>query len=562
MAELITKILLAVMRKRGEKALAEIKEASMTATTYSEELLMKLISESKDSEYGRKYNFGEIKSIEDYKKMVPITTYDDYAPYIERMVKNGEENLLTSRKVVHFAQSSGSVGVPKKIPVVQEVIDLYSEVGASRSFAIAGKYLEKRGKKFPYHKCLNLVEIIERHTELGVTKGAISSVALRHVRPFLKYFMTTPLEVVYPKEEMDKKYLKLLFALSYENLSFIAGAFTTALVDLMVYLTNNWEMLVEDIRTGTINPEIALSQELRATLEKKLKANPKRADKLRAEFEKGFDTPIIPRIWPKVAWIGGIGTGSFAPYTENLKKYTGQDMPHDNLLYASSESIFACCLELNRPAFLMIPQSGFYEFVPAEDDEITKTYNINELEMGKDYEIILTNLSGFYRYRIYDVVRVLGYYGESPLVQFVYRKNQVVNLAGEKTNTEALAAAIKNFSKEVGTAVVDYSILPDTTTDLARYIFVIETEKELPTSKEDEYARIMEEKLGDANPAFKYAVLSGELDHSKLVLLQSQTYVLWRELQIMKGTSPNQVKPVRVIDTPMKEKFFMKLRQV
>lgn len=561
MDELITRLLLVITKRKGRKVLAEIEQASWCAVKYSEDLLLKLIADSKDTEYGKKYHFDSIHSIDDYKKKVPISNFDDYAPYIERMIKNGEEKLLTNRKVVHYAQSSGSIGAPKNIPVVQEVIDLYSEVGASRSFAVAERYLKEHGKKFPYHKCLNLVEITERQTELGVTKGAISSVALKHVRPFMKYLTTTPLEVIYPKEEMDQKYLKLLFALAYEDLAFINGTFTTALVDLMVYLTNNWEKLVQDIRTGTINSKLTLSKELRTKLEKKLKPDPKRADKLKEEFEKGFDSPIIPRIWPKLSWMGGIGTGSFSVYTENMKKYTGQDMPHDNLLYAASESIFACCQSMNSEGFLMIPQSGFYEFIPAEEDDTSKTYNINELETGKDYEIILTNLSGFYRYRIYDVVKVLGYYGESPIIQFVYRKNQVVNLAGEKTNTEMLASAIDAFENEVGTTVVDYSILPDTTTDLARYVFVIETEDDLPVSKEEEYAKIMEEKLGESSPAFKFALMTGELDHSRLVLLQPQTYALWRDLQIMKGVSSNQIKPVRLIDTPDKVKFFMGLRK-
>jgi len=559
--EIITKIILFIMRKKGEKAFSEIEKASMNANEYSRNLLMELLNDSKDSEYGKKYHFSEIKSIEDYKRYVPVTEYDDYAPYIERMVKNGEENVLTGRKVVHYAQSSGSVGVPKFIPVVQEVIDLYSEVGCSRSFALAGRYLKEHGKKFPYYKCLNLVEIIERKTDIGVPKGAISSTALAHVRPLMKYIQTTPNEVVFPEEDLVQKYLKLLFALSYENLSFLNGAFTTALVDIMVYLTNNWEMLVEDIKTGHINSEISMSIQLREKLEKQLKPNPKRAAKLREEFEKGFDTPIIPRIWPKLAWTGGIGTGTFAPYTQTMEKYAGKNIPHDHLLYAASESIFACCPGLNRTEFLLIPQSGFYAFVPAEIDDFSKTYNIDELEVGKDYEIILTNLSGLYRYRIYDVVRVLGYYGESPLVQFVYRKNQLVNLASEKTNTEALAAAVKMFTEDTGIDITDYSVYPDTSEEVGRYVFLLEPTEEISSSRCEEFAKIMDEKLGETNPAYKYTRLSNELAPAKVLLLQPQTNALWRDLQVMKGTSPNQIKPVRVIDSPAKEKFFMGLIQ-
>lgn len=559
MAELLTKAILYVLRKRGEKAFEAIEEASRHADEYSRKLLLDLVSGSKDSEYGKKYHFDRIHSIEDYKKMVPVTVYDDYAPYIERMVNNGEQNVLTSRKVVHFAQSSGSVGVPKFIPVVQEVIDLYSEVGASRTFALAGRYLDEHKKSFPYHKCLNLIEIIERKTDSGIPKGAISSTALMHVRPLLKYLQTTPLELIFPTESVDQKYLKLLFALKYRNLSFLNGAFTTSLVDLMVYLTNNWQSLVEDIRTGTISSQIELSDALRKTLEKQLKADPKRAGELKTEFEKGFDTPIIPRIWPKMAWTGGIGTGTFAPYTETLKKYAGKDMPHDNLLYAASESIFACCPGMNREEFLMIPQSGFYEFVPAEEDDCSKTYNMDELEIGKDYEIIVTNLSGLYRYRIFDVVRVMGYYGKSPLIQFVYRKNQLVNLASEKTNTEALEAAINSFKERTGLTVTDYSVYPDTSEEVGRYVFLLETGEDTPTDKCDEYAKILDEELGKANPAYMFTRSENELAPAKAMILQPQTNALWRELMIMKGTSPNQIKPVRVIDTPVKEKFFLNL---
>lgn len=559
MTELITKILLYIMRKKGEKTIDAIEEASQNAGEYSRRLLLDLLHGSKDSEYGKKYHFDQIKSVDDYKKMVPVTVYDDYAPYIERMVKHGEQNVLTGRKVVHFAQSSGSVGVPKYIPVVKEVIDLYSEVGASRTFALAGRYLKEHKKPFPYHKSLNLVEVIERKTECGIPKGAISSTALKHVRPTLKYLQTTPMELVFPTESVDQKYLKLLFALAYKDLAFLDGAFTTSLVDIMVYLTNNWQSLVEDIRTGTISSRVEMSDALRKNLEMQLKADPKRAGELEAEFEKGFDTPILPRIWPKLTWTGGIGTGTFAPYTQTLKKYTGEDMPHDNLLYAASESIFACCPGLNREDFLMIPQSGFYEFVPAEADDCSKTYNIDELEVGKDYEIIVTNLSGLYRYRIFDVIRVMGYYGKSPLIQFVYRKNQLVNLASEKTNTEALEAAITGFKEQTGVTVTDYSVYPDTSEEVGRYVFLLETGSDTPTEECGKYAQILDEELGKANPAYMFTRKEGELAPAKVMILEPQTNVLWRDLMIMKGTSPNQIKPVRVIDTPVKEKFFLNL---
>ena len=556
-------LILYVMKIRGRKALKRFEAACEDADRYTEDLLMQLINDAKDSEYGKKYHFDQIHSVEDYKRLVPVSQYEDYEPYIQKMFAENTDGQLTDRHCVQFALTSGSTGKPKLIPVTKELIELYSDMGCSRTFALGDRFLKEHKKKFPYHRCLNLIEVTDYSTEKGKKMGAISETALERIKPFFKYVSTSPDEIIFPKEETDLKYLKLLFALHEKDICFIASAFTTVVADLFVYLSEHWQSLVEDIRKGTVSEEIKMSDGLRAKLTAKLRPDPKRADMLKKEFEKGFDTPILPRIWPNCAWIGAIGTGSFEPYTAVMRKYVGNDIAHDNLLYAASESIFAACPEMNSSRFAIIPQSGFYEFVPAESDDMSRTLNINELEVGKEYELVVTNLSGFYRYRMYDVVRVLGFKGKSPLVRFVYRKNQVVNLVGEKTNAVALANAVKAFGEEVGCDIVEYSVYPDLSDDKARYCFVIEPEPDsgLDESRCDEYAEIMEKKLGESNMPFWYAVQSGELSKSRLVIVQSQTYQLWRDLQIEKGTSPNQLKPVRLIDTPEKVRFFMGLRE-
>ena len=78
-------------------------------------LLLRILEQNKDTEYGRKYGFADIHSIEEYQKKVPVSVYDDYAGYILRMSEDGEENLITSGKVVHYNKSSGTVGNPKRI---------------------------------------------------------------------------------------------------------------------------------------------------------------------------------------------------------------------------------------------------------------------------------------------------------------------------------------------------------------------------------------------------------------------------------------------------------------
>ena len=84
----------------------------------NEKLLLRILEQNKDTEYGRKYGFANIHSIEEYQKKVPVSVYDDYAGYILRMSEDGEENLITSGKVVHYNKSSGTVGNPKRIPKI------------------------------------------------------------------------------------------------------------------------------------------------------------------------------------------------------------------------------------------------------------------------------------------------------------------------------------------------------------------------------------------------------------------------------------------------------------
>ena len=94
----------------------------------NEKLLLRILEQNKDTEYGRKYGFADIHSIEEYQKKVPVSVYDDYAGYILRMSEDGEENLITSGKVVHYNKSSGTVGNPKRYTVDGRGFSGFSEV--------------------------------------------------------------------------------------------------------------------------------------------------------------------------------------------------------------------------------------------------------------------------------------------------------------------------------------------------------------------------------------------------------------------------------------------------
>ena len=195
----------------------------------------------------------------------------------------------------------------------------------------------------------------------------------------------------------------------------------------------------------------------------------------------------------------------------------------------------------------------------AQEELITKTRNLNELEVGKEYEIIITNQCGFYRYRIQDVIRVLGYYESCPLITFAYRKSQVVNLAAEKTTEEHLAAAAKRFGEAFDRGINDYAIYVDTDAEPARYVLLMEPDTPMDVSRDDEYSKKYEEILCKVNPEYEVCRADRSIGDPVVLIQQQQTHALWRETKMYKGSSSNQVKPVRVLDVPMKQNFFFGL---
>ena len=557
MIKLIPQMVYALNIRKGYKKIANFERLTENAPDINKQLMLSMLAKNADTEYGKRYHFGEITTIEEYQQKVPFSIYDDYAPYIERMIA-GEKDLLTKDNIVHYALTSGSVDNPKKIPVSEQTVDLYREYATQFSFAIIARAL---GKKWQRGRGLNLMEVKFETLPNGLFAGSISGRGVYSIKDLLFLMFTSPKEIVFPREIMDTKYAHLRFALEERSLSYIASSFMTAVSDLMKYLEINWELLVDDIEKGTIHPDIKIADDIKAKLLKQIKPNPKRAAELRKEFEKGFDTPIIPRIWPELAFVHAIGSGGFAVYTDKMRHYLG-NIPIYFSVYAASESIMAICNEMESQEFVLIPDSAFYEFIPVDQEEgedPEKTLTMEQLETGKDYEIVLTNTSGFYRYRIKDVVRVVGWYKKCPKIQFVYRLNQMVSIAGEKTTEECISWAVKEFAKATACELVDYSVYADVAVSPGRYVIFIELEKPLPRERYDDYRQIMEEKLGTANPSIGSKVKSGILSPSEISFVQEETYALYRDLMIMRGISGNQLKPVRVIDTLVKENFFFAL---
>lgn len=523
--------------------------------------LKKLMRKNKNTVYGKMNNFKDVKSIEDYQRIVPLSSYSDYAPYIERMANNGEKNLITAKYIPKYNESSGSTGKSKLIPMglwgtwVCQCFSFSAPVGC------AFKWFRQHGKKVmpPQHGLLT-VEILYHKTPSGQTAAGLAAHPMLFLKPILPMIATSPMEVLFPstREPMDMHYMKLRYALMYDDVSYLGTVFITMLEAMFFYLENNWEMLCDDIEKGVLNENVTIPADIRAKLQKKLKPMPERAAQLRKEFQKGFDDEAIaPRIWPKLGWLYGMGTGSLSLYAKKLRRYIGPDVPIHYLGYAASEGLMAVPRELNSFEYVILPQNGFYEFLPIDAPEGTKPLTISELEVGKEYEIIVTNMSGLYRYRIEDVVRVTGYYKESPMITFLYRRNQIANISGEKINQTAFDLLVNDLSEEVGEEFVGYSIYPDRTTSPGHYCVLIEPVNDLPDSECARFAEIFERRLCETNVLVPPLIRNGALGHCEVKFLKKGTYEDYRQVLKDRGANLNQVKPIKVIDNDDRRDFFL-----
>ena len=537
----------------GLSSLRRMEQASHRAPEISLETLMRLIRQNEDTEYGRKYDFCNIHSYEEFARKVTLSEYEDYEPYIERMVCFGAKKLITSSDIVYFAHTSGSTGASKMIPRTREELDiLFSDI-LMRAFGLCERNLSGRadlsgrtfrsGMKMPCSKGVNLMETQTSYTPSGIAHGAISA-TLNHLDDTV-LCSALPEEIIYTSANFDRRHIKLLFALRERHLSFLMSTFSPMMYDMLAYLQQHWKELCEDLEAGKIRPEVSVEMWLRVKLDAILTPDPVRANEIRRIMTEFGNRDFVPRIWPDLKMVACVGTASFAPYMDKIKPYLGSDIAVDYLGYVASESTVAAQIKEGEESCMLLPYSGFYEFIPVGDSLVEETSGVSrssaeetsgvsrpllmdQLEVGHEYELVITNLSGFYRYRIGDIIRVTGFHNKCPMIVFSYRKNQIVSMYGEKITEAVMQNAITQLSDESDTGILEYSVYPDKDTDPGHYIVLLESDKEIGPDKWQHYSEILDRKLCELHDSYRQKIEQKMVLPLEVRFVQPQTYALYR----------------------------------
>lgn len=514
------------------------------ASDVEELVLMNILADNKNTDYGLRHGFAGITSKKEYKDAVPLSTYDNYRKDIEKLAA-GETNILTSEPVKYFGLTSGTTGTQKMIPVTPRSHRIVAE---HMGLLMQGVLFNIIPDSRRFDRGLMLINTVTSGlTPAGIPTGAGTSGGMQSMKRLFPYLWTSPAEIFEIKSQPDANYLHLLFALKHKNLMYIGAPFASAVLELFKQLEKCWPRLVDDLSRGSINEEIHLDLPARHRLQKTLRPDRARADELIKEFEQGF-AGIARRIWPRLLYINSVAGGSFSIYAKKLEQYLA-GIPIYSAVYGATEVFIGISLEPGETTYVLTPRTAYHEFIPLKfADEINpQTLDLEDLTVGECYEVAVTSFSGLYRYRLGDIVKVVGYYNECPVIEFLYRKGQLLNLTGEKTSEQAVCHAVFQAAARTGVELVDYTTVADCESSPGRYIFYVEVKLAAGGGKNLRGTDVIEEALCHANPRYQAGRQAGKLGLPAVKVVKPGTFGELVKILMKNGTSANQLKIPRVV---------------
>lgn len=311
-------------------------------------------------------------------------------------------------------------------------------------------------------------------------------------------------------------------------------------------LITRWEDIVEDIRTGKLNDNLKIEPEIYDKIY--IKKNEKRAAELTNIFllaKSDNYLAIVEKLFKNIKYVGCIYTGNFNIYEHKLRHLCGS-IPLYNFAYGLSESCVAISAGVNSINYIVDPTNAFFEFIPeAGGDCLT----IDELQINNNYEIIITNHIGLYRYRTFDIIKVVGFYYSTPIIQYMYRSNVLINLNAEMMSEQQCSEAIINT---IGiNNLINYTIVEGINYSPPCYIYYIETVNDINIYQYNTMINDLNRNLIDVNPRYGDRLNRERLQNAKLNIVRSKTFddldLLICEDGKDKGISNVQVKIPKIL---------------
>lgn len=416
------------------------------------QVLFSLLNRAKHTEIGKEFGFSHIKSIRQFQEKVPIRDYDKLKGYIDRM-RAGEKSILWPGEIRWFAKSSGTTDTKSKfLPLSRE--------GIKENHFRAGRDMFTYFiKEFPDNeifkgKCLTLGGSHQiDHSGGNQSVGDLSAILIENMPKWSDFYRTPKRDVVLIADFEDKLE-KMIKEVVNENVTSFAGA-------------PSWNLVM-------------IKRILEVT---------------------GKETLLD--VWPNLELFihGGV---SFGPYREQFHKVIPSSSMRYMETYNASEGFFAFQDDLNRNDMMLLLDHGvFYEFVPVEelDKDKPKACTISEVEVGKNYAIVITTNSGLWRYLIGDTVVFTSTFPHR--IKISGRTRHFINAFGEEVIVDNADVAIKAACDKTGSRVTEYTAGPIFMTDTSKGGHEWLIEFDLPPADMEEFITILDEKLCSVNSDYE-----------------------------------------------------------
>ncbi len=540
------------MSENNQPTIAEVRrqfdEDAKQAAAVSQSTLLKILAHNKDTEYGKRYGFGAIAGIKDFKEIHPLTDYAHYEHFVKRMLA-GEENVLAANPAIFFAKSSGTTsgGSQKIIPSTNYRCpfrwQLLTEGAIQNAFPSIADWNPRIMVVNTYGG--------EYRTESGVRVGMASSAQLPQAMKMQPYPFTSPQDVFALTEVASAMYLHALYALKNPNPLFLTTTFVTTLLYFIRLIENHWQELVRDIRLGDISYEsVVLEPEVKQRLLQQLQPDPARADQLVQIFEQGFEG-VVQRIWPNLQYVRCVAGGTFSIYVDKCKWYLGS-VPIYSAAHGASEGLIGLNIWPGEhiARFVPVPQERYTEFIPVAETNSANptTLELTELKEGESYEVVISSFNGLYRYRLGDIIKVVGHSGELPVYEIVGRAGTLLDISGERTTEEMVCSSLQKAVCGQNYTLVDYTTIIDMDSSQLRYLVFVELEEASSLSSpaiselEAKLSQEFDRHLQKMNPSYKSDIPDGDIGEPRVLLVRKDTFRAAAVLLVTKGASELQVK--------------------
>ncbi|MFH0964199.1 MAG: GH3 auxin-responsive promoter family protein [Planctomycetota bacterium] len=435
-----------------------------------ERLLLRKVSRNADSDFGRDHCFHEIRSVEDFRRNVPLSTYEYALPYILRVL-DGESGALygPGERLRFVASTSGTTSRAKYIPITNTFVREYQHswwIWASCACGDHAGAFQRQILQIPG-------SLHEEMPRAGVPCGSATGLIASMQPGFIRRLYVFPEAGSLITSGAAKYYAAMRFAAT-RDISIFLAANPGTIVHIARVAAEDHERLVRDVRDGTITFPDEPPETVARELGRSLRPDPAGAKRLE-EIRRRTGRLLPLDLWPGLGLIACWKGGPLQNWLAQFPAYFG-DTPVRDVGLVASEGRMTIPMSSDGCAGVLDILSNFFEFVPLEEagSAAPRTLLAHELERDGMYLIVLTTSGGLYRYNINDVVKVAGFLRDAPELEFVNKGSGFANLVGEKLSECQVVQAVKEASAGFGAPPHTFTLAPQAVVPPFYVLFVEE----------------------------------------------------------------------------------------